>query len=368
MLHHPSETIGDRIDCSIDTLRKDVYALKFLPPASVDSSFIATLDKLEPLLTELLQWPAEDRESPEIERISDVVNRKIQFYLSLEGHKAERNGFRKLLDAYQHIEWKYNGYSSVILKGENISGQEVAIKIPRSNHPLSDSIFISEVEAAGMLKTIVPHDNLVSFITETADPYRALIMEWIPGVTISEYWELNGYDIEFGQAIRLMLGITKALRSTHKLGRVHLDIRPQNIIFRGYEPDSPPVLIDWGLSGVIRSSGGLTSPVYDQDRRPRISPEYAAPEQLSKNFGLPSQKTDVYRLGLIFHDLLCDSGDDPARFRKNQKSALGFEPSPIEGPPSLVRLLHSSLQKQVSERCTLEEFGKELSDMTGTTW
>ena len=284
----------------------------------------------------------------------------------------ERQNFRELLSDYQHIEWHYSGRYSVILKAETPSGREVAIKIPRNNNSLCNRLFMSEVQTVSALKPIFPHQNLVEYIEETYEPYPALVMEWLPGVTLAEYWQLNGQYMNFENIVTLMLGITKVLRLAHDLSRVHLDIHPQNIIFRGYETNSPPVLLDWGLSAYINSSGVVTSPVYRHKSRPSfaIPFEYAAPEQFDNDFGFCCPKTDVYRLGLIFHDLLSNSDDDPALNRSNHASALAFEfeASIITAPCMFSDMLQASLKQHVKDRCSLDEFGRGLAGIVGTTW
>ncbi|MGN0995532.1 MAG: leucine-rich repeat protein, partial [Candidatus Ventricola sp.] len=106
----------------------------------------------------------------------------------------------------------------------------------------------------------------------TANNTVYIIMEYIDGVTLTEYVGQNGGRLSLAQALKLLNPIAAALSMLHSRGIVHRDVKPDNIMV--YRNSTDTVLLDFGAARVLdNKTMGRNSLIY--------SPGYAPPEQCS---------------------------------------------------------------------------------------
>ncbi|HNS26047.1 MAG TPA: serine/threonine-protein kinase, partial [Methanobacteriaceae archaeon] len=77
----------------------------------------------------------------------------------------------------------------------------------------------------------------------------------------------------------------------HQKNIIHGDIKTSNIMIK----NGVYKISDWGLSK-ITTDGSVTLS--------GATPQYAAPEQISREFGRSDERTDIYQLGTVFYELL----------------------------------------------------------------
>jgi serine/threonine protein kinase len=115
-----------------------------------------------------------------------------------------------------------------------------------------------------------------------------LVMSYIPGYSL-ELLCRYGW-ISSRRVAKALLSICGLVAQVHRLGFVHHDIKPANILVR---PDGSPVLIDWG------SACGLTA--HRSPGRRTLTPEFASWEQAR---GEVWRSNDVYALGRTLEALI----------------------------------------------------------------
>lgn len=120
------------------------------------------------------------------------------------------------------------------------------------------------------------------------------VMELIPGKSLKEILEQRGPMPE-KLAIGYIRRVAMALKYLHDRGRLHLDIKPGNILLNH---EGNPVLIDFGCSklyvnGKCRITGVLTK-----------TPGYASPEQMRDELQDFNPSMDVYSLAATLYKLL----------------------------------------------------------------
>jgi eukaryotic-like serine/threonine-protein kinase len=119
-------------------------------------------------------------------------------------------------------------------------------------------------------------------------PY--LIMELIEGRSLAEVLRVRPLTV--GGAIRLGIEVAAALGALHRVGLVHRDVKPHNIMI---EPDGTARLIDLGMAGRAAAR---------PDAEVAGTPLYSAPEQSGTLNRPVDARTDLYALGAVLHECL----------------------------------------------------------------
>ena len=150
------------------------------------------------------------------------------------------------------------------------------------------------------------HPNVVRLIACHEHRDRTLLeLEWVET-------EVLRFPLPAGRLVNLMLGVANGLAALHQRGRVHCDVKPDNILVR--KDDGRPVLIDFEASqrpGDTRVFG--------------YTPMFAAPEQV---FGARlDARADVYAFGmtlylLFFYDRLPSILDPESRGQRTFEKIL----------------------------------------------
>ena len=94
-------------------------------------------------------------------------------------------------------------------------------------------------------------------------------------------------------ACNLMRQILSCLEYCHRNNIVHLDIKPENLIFESSEPEALLKLIDFGTSTIYNPQEQMTIKIG--------TPAYMAPEVMKLNY---NEKCDIWSCGVILYVLL----------------------------------------------------------------
>lgn len=97
--------------------------------------------------------------------------------------------------------------------------------------------------------------------------------------------------------VALMIqAVAEGLAEAHRNGVVHRDLKPSNILV---DEAGRPKIIDFGIARLVaecsRDSQGLSFGTV----------RYMSPEQMSSNGASGDERSDVYSLGKVMHELLC---------------------------------------------------------------
>jgi len=113
------------------------------------------------------------------------------------------------------------------------------------------------------------------------------------------------------EASILIRKLSSATGELHRIGILHLDIKPENIIFQSPEDGGQPILTDFGLSQWWKSEED--TPMDAQECFG--TPGFASPEMLSKGQYYPA--SDVFAIGAILYMLLV--GFQPFRAKEAEE-------------------------------------------------
>ena len=110
--------------------------------------------------------------------------------------------------------------------------RRVAVKIMHAHLAQDEQFverFIREAKAAAALS----HPNIVSVQdqgwNQSGVPAVFIVMEMVVGHTLREYLTERG-TIPIADGIKFLLPVLSALGAAHKLGIVHRDVKPENIL------------------------------------------------------------------------------------------------------------------------------------------
>jgi hypothetical protein len=233
--------------------------------------------------------------------------------------------------------------------GRSSDGVVVAIKVIRSDladDPHFRARFRREVSAAQVARG--PYTARVVAANSDGSP-AWLATEYIPGPSLTEVVSGHG-ALPAAAATILTAGIAEALIALHRVGLVHRDLKPDNVLVLA---DGPRV-IDFGVSrladtSTVTHAGQLLG-----------SPGFMAPEQV-ENADAVTPASDVFALGAVICYALTGIGP----FGSGQTPTLTYravhEAPRIDGLPDPLRdLVARCLAKNPADRPTAEQVLAEI--------
>jgi serine/threonine-protein kinase len=157
----------------------------------------------------------------------------------------------------------------------------------------------------------------------TSSGQAFLVLEYVDGARIDEY--CNRHDLDANARIRIFLQVLGALAYAHAQLIVHRDIKPSNVLVGA---DGMVKLLDFGVAKLLEQEDQPADrTALTRDGGSALTPEYAAPEQLT---GAPiTTATDVFAAGVLLYVLL--SGEHPAG--NALRSPADIVRSVLEGEP-----------------------------------
>lgn len=163
--------------------------------------------------------------------------------------------------------------------------------------------FLREVTRMSTLSH--PHLMTIHDSGESEDGTLYLVMPFVAGGDLRALLKQGG-PLPPARAVRLITQLAAALDAAHRVGVVHRDVKPENVLLAAVEPDDSDhaLLTDFGISREDMAANTLTA-----TGELLLTPAYASPEQVLG--GLVDARADQYALACILYELL--TGEPPYR-------------------------------------------------------
>jgi len=259
------------------------------------------------------------------------------------------------------------GAMGAVYRAESEAGAEVAIKTvsPQAIGDHGSQRFLRESELVRGIK----HPHVVRTLDAGADEPSGLlflVMPLLKGRDLDHVLEeLAALDPE--TAVRIALQAARGLTAAHRVGIVHRDVKPGNLLLDEEDGEVIVRVCDFGIAKQIGQESELTKTGSQLG-----TPDYVSPEQL-KNSKQVDERTDIWSLGATLYQMLCGA----APFAHIESvfdliAAIVAEDVPHlqDRAPwidtSLALVVHKALQRDPNQRwATLEDMADALRPFSG---
>ncbi|MFI2646289.1 protein kinase [Micromonospora fulviviridis] len=242
--------------------------------------------------------------------------------------KATLHAGRLLARRYRLVDQIGAGGMSVIWRArDEVLDRVVAVKVLAPSLA-ADARFRDMVreEARSAAQLVHPHVTAVHDYGETVAPDGSItsfvVMELLSGEELEH--RLTEGPLPWPAAVETGAQVAEAVAAAHRLGIVHRDITPSNVMMTRVGAK----VLDFGIATRVGA------PDEDEDGGTFGTPAYVAPERLD---GAPAQPaTDVYSLGVLLYETLTGQPPYPADTWEQLSAALAEDAAPtLDGVPGL---------------------------------
>ena len=208
------------------------------------------------------------------------------------------------------------------------------------------------------------------------DTVRALVLEYVDGVTLAERLESGAMSVT--EAVAIARQLAEAIEAAHEAGIIHRDLKPANIILlrgtgdRRAAAEAPALkVLDFGLGKAVAPMRGDTAMHGLTGTSPGVllgTAAYMSPEQARAE--TVDERADIWAFGCVVFEMLTGTRAFPGRTAAEVLGNIierepAFSLLPVDTPASIRRLLRRSLEKHTSRRLScVRDAILELDDAT----
>ncbi len=222
--------------------------------------------------------------------------------------------------------------------------EEIALKLL---HPViaAEEKTIERFKNELILARRITHKNVCRMYDlneEEGTPY--ITMEYVRGEDLKSIIRMTG-QLSAGRAISIAKQICEGLDEAHRLGVLHRDLKPRNIMV---DKEGNVRIMDFGIARSLKAEG-LTG-----DGIMIGTPEYMSPEQAKGEE--TDERSDIYSLGVIIFEMLTGKlpfdGDTSLAIALKQQTEEPPDPQDFNAqiPDELSALILKCMEKEKEKR------------------
>ena len=222
--------------------------------------------------------------------------------------------------------------------------EEVALKLIKPEIA-SDRTTVERFSKELKFARKIVHKNVGRMYELMEDEGRYFItMEYVSGQDLKGLIRQTG-QLTIGKSISIAKQVCEGLAEAHRLGVVHRDLKPHNIMI---DKEGNARIMDFGIARSLDAEGITDAKVMIG------TPKYMSPEQVEGE--AVDQRSDIYSLGIILYEMVTEKtpfdGDTALSIALKHKTQAPPEPREFNAqiPEDLSRVILKCLEKDKQKR------------------
>lgn len=206
----------------------------------------------------------------------------------------------QVIDRYRIEELLGTGAMAAVYRARHtVLERDFAIKVLFGDLASNRSI-VARFRREAQALAVVRHSNIISVVDfgTTEQGLTFLTMDYVRGRTLGDIVDREG-PMPWERAARITRQIAAGLGEAHRLGLIHRDVKPANILLVQEGAEEVVKILDFGIVAI---DDPVESTKLTGTGRIVGTPIYMAPEQSRP--GPISSAADLYALGVILYQML----------------------------------------------------------------